>query len=59
MKTKGDRKELINLFNQASIGIKILFQVLSLYFREIILQEQLLVAIFVLKLNPLILLTQI
>ena len=59
MKTKRDRKELIILFNQASIGIKILFQVLSLYFREIILQEQLLVAIFVLKLNPLILLTQI
>ena len=59
MKTKGDRKELINLFNQASIGIKTLFLVLSLYFREIILQEQLLVAIFVLKLNPLILLTQI
>ena len=59
MKTKGDRKELINLFNQASIGIKTLFLVLSLYFREIILQEQLLVAIFVLKLNLLILLTQI
>ena len=59
MKTKGDRKELINLFNQASIGIKTLFLVLSLYFREIILQEQLLVAIFVLKLIPLILLTQI